>query len=120
MNKDIKKAWVAALRSGEYEQGKNYLHTSDDKFCCLGVLCDLAVKAGKVEMTPPHSTPAPVAYRYNRSFAMPPSVVQEWAGLEDADPYVDWSGGEGNYTLSSLNDLGTSFSDIADLIEKQL
>lgn len=34
----FKTKWVAALRSGEYEQGESYLEW-DDKFCCLGVLC---------------------------------------------------------------------------------
>ena len=40
MNKDIKQKWVKALRSGEYKQGSRFLHY-EDKFCCLGVLCDL-------------------------------------------------------------------------------
>ena len=38
MDPAIKKKWVAALRSGEYEQGQGYLQ-KDGKFCCLGVLC---------------------------------------------------------------------------------
>ena len=50
MNKEVKQQWVAALRSGEYKQGKNALRRQyegeDAEFCCLGVLCDLAVKAG--------------------------------------------------------------------------
>lgn len=37
-----KKRWLKALRSGEYEQGAQYLKTPDGAFCCLGVLCDLA------------------------------------------------------------------------------
>ena len=35
------KEWVKALRSGEYQQGRGCLRSRDDKFCCLGVLCDL-------------------------------------------------------------------------------
>ena len=31
---------VAALRSGKYKQGKNYLR-ADDTYCCLGVAVDL-------------------------------------------------------------------------------
>lgn len=36
----LKAEWVAALRSGKYEQGTSFLNR-DNKFCCLGVLCDL-------------------------------------------------------------------------------
>lgn len=32
--------WVKALRSGDYEQGQDYL-CRDGKFCCLGVLCEI-------------------------------------------------------------------------------
>ena len=41
MNKEVKQAWIKALRSGEYEQGTGYLRSEDNKFCCLGVLCDI-------------------------------------------------------------------------------
>lgn len=37
MEKSIAKKWVQALRSGEYEQGKQYL-CDGTKYCCLGVL----------------------------------------------------------------------------------
>ena len=45
MNPQIKAQWVADLRSGQYEQGNGYLN-ADGKLCCLGVLCEQAVKAG--------------------------------------------------------------------------
>lgn len=47
----IRKRWVANLRSGEYKQGKGFLarkaarSNAHDRFCCLGVLCDMAVRA---------------------------------------------------------------------------
>lgn len=37
---ELKTAWVGALRSGEYTQGRDFLE-KDGKFCCLGVLCDV-------------------------------------------------------------------------------
>lgn len=40
MNKKIKKLWLKALRSGEYKQGKLALRIKN-KYCCLGVLCDI-------------------------------------------------------------------------------
>ena len=44
MSKDKKllKKWVEALRSGRYKQGKGALCYNKDKYCCLGVLCEVA------------------------------------------------------------------------------
>lgn len=39
MNENARK-WVAALRSGEFEQGEHFLRSFDDEYCCLGVLCE--------------------------------------------------------------------------------
>lgn len=36
---DVKAKWVAALRSGEYRQGKKMLKTPEGSYCCLGVYC---------------------------------------------------------------------------------
>lgn len=41
MNPEIKTKWVAALRSGYYIQGTGVLRSQGNKFCCLGVLCDI-------------------------------------------------------------------------------
>lgn len=37
---ELVKKWVAALRSGKYNQDSGALRT-DTGFCCLGVLCDV-------------------------------------------------------------------------------
>lgn len=37
MQPELKAKWVAALRSGEFKQGKERLE-KDGRFCCLGVL----------------------------------------------------------------------------------
>ena len=44
MDPVLKKKWVAALRSGKYEQGKEALRNGD-KYCCLGVLCEIETGA---------------------------------------------------------------------------
>jgi len=36
----VAQKWVKALRSGKYKQGRNRLRKKD-RFCCLGVLCEL-------------------------------------------------------------------------------
>lgn len=37
-----KDEWVAALRSGNYSQGRGWLHGADGTFCCLGVWEDVS------------------------------------------------------------------------------
>jgi hypothetical protein len=41
MDQEFKKKWCEALRSGKYKQGRSYLRTKDEKFCCLGVALDV-------------------------------------------------------------------------------
>ena len=37
----IKQRWIEALKSGKYKQGYGQLRSSDNAFCCLGVLYDV-------------------------------------------------------------------------------
>lgn len=39
--RSLKKKWLEALRSGEYQQGEGHLF-ENDTYCCLGVLCKIA------------------------------------------------------------------------------
>lgn len=41
MDNELKAKWTAALRSGEFVQGRDALH-KDGAYCCLGVLCKVA------------------------------------------------------------------------------
>jgi hypothetical protein len=45
MNPEVKSMWVEALRSNDYLQGRGALNRNG-LFCCLGVLCDVALKNG--------------------------------------------------------------------------
>lgn len=122
MDAAIKDAWVEDLRSGKYEQGKSVLRTETDKFCCLGVLCEIAVMNDVIPA--PELTGA--EYRYgdpsgDRSAAVLPGVVQDWSGLFDGLPYapaelVNDTGDELYVDLASLNDGGMPFPQIADVI----
>lgn len=121
MNPEIKAQWISALRGGEYEQAQGMLHDPvNNEFCCLGVLCDLAVKAGvPVEVT--DAAGEKTAYDDNEDTL--PESVRLWAGLGSDNPrVVRFEGGEDEYedTLAEINDRGTTFEEIADLIEDQL
>jgi hypothetical protein len=69
---------TAALESGEYEQGRGRLHYLEDgkeKFCCLGVLCRVALKDGAEvsEESAPYG--AVEIYKYDTRSTMPPRSV---------------------------------------------
>lgn len=122
MNKEIKEKWITALRSGEYKQGTGYLCRAQEKeYCCLGVLCNLAMKEGICKISNYEKIVScetnMVRYDGNNSFV--PSSVQEWAELDNQNPMI-YDGIE-NTTLATHNDnKGRNFNEIADLIEKYL
>lgn len=106
MNIEVKQQWVAALRSGEYQQGRGVLR-KDDKFCCLGVLCDIS------ELYTWSDKGRDISYGQH-VFTLP-NAVKDWAGLEENNPVLP-----GYNTLSNVNDAGKSFQEIADIIEREL
>jgi hypothetical protein len=128
MNPEIKALWLAALRSGEYEQGKGYLNRSGT-FCCLGVLCDLAVKQGvedlAVETKSLYGGSAGSFVTYNSDSGDLPEVVREWAGLDgvSTQEVETWEGSAVKHPLNLVDlndDKGYTFAEIADVIERDL
>lgn len=123
MNPEIKARWVAALRSGEYQQTRGRLRTlAGSGFCCLGVLCDLhSAAAGGTWFLVGYDEPK---HCYMNNAGSLPQEVRTWAGLPHA--YGDSVEIDGvRAALSEHNDgLGAaklaSFADIADAIEAQL
>lgn len=107
---EARAAWVAALRSGEYKQGKGTLRDGD-RYCCLGVACDLYRKHGG---GPDWGNPKFGRYEYYLGYeASLPSKVLDWLGL---------SCHVGSYrsnSLVELNDNGQNFEEIANLIESE-
>lgn len=118
MNKEWKKKWIEALRSGKYQQGKRMLrHRETNNFCCWGVLCDIVDPAGWRE---PVMNGDGYGYLNPSNTGMPPEVVYEKCGLVynpdtgllQSDTIAD--------ELASMNDNGKSFKEIADKIEENL
>lgn len=108
-NKDRLRMWVRALKSGQYQQGRGYMKTEDNKYCCLGVAMDIAFANGVT--TPGH-------VNWGKTASMP-DAVSDFYGLE--------KGLGGNAKLkspeeaygtaaASLNDFLVPFNDIADRI----
>ena len=105
----VRRRWIRALRSGEYKQTQGSLRDNSG-FCCLGVLCELAVRAkviGKPQQQ--HND----TFLYGKNEFVLPRKVREWAGLKDS------SGKYGENSLVDLNDNGSRFKTIAKIIEKK-
>lgn len=126
MNREVRDRWVAALRSGDYAQGARALAyresvSTELRYCCLGVLCDLASRDGVVGFG--ELLTGRLAYGAEQRTGGLPTEVIRWAGLDDDDPVV------AGRPLSSWNDgtdggsnrvPATNFATIAQLIEGHL
>lgn len=120
MNESVKARWVAALRSGEYKQGRKELRRGDEH-CCLGVLCDLfARESGWNRWSPSRLSERGEFQGYTtyREFGLPGAVVCIWAQLDPRKDEVQI--GCATRTLFDHNDQGRTFAEIADAIEAQL
>lgn len=121
MNPEVKAKWLEALRSGEYEQTTGMLRSRDNKFCCLGVLTDLAIREGVVPQWKPSD--AGDYYHCAGNYELTPQKVADWAGMMSRNEsifFVEGDGTERDLTLAEMNDGGCSFAEIADAIEDQL
>jgi len=110
MNKEIKTKWVAALRSGKYEQTTGQLKNSEG-FCCLGVLCEISKTEtgfGISENCDENGGDEDICF-----------TIQQWAELPlDSGAVVNIK--DKSRSLISHNDDGITFLEIADAIEEQL
>jgi hypothetical protein len=141
MKKEVADKWIAALRSGEYKQTKGHLNVPEEftlnvpeeftvnnspvygarttypvGLCCLGVLCEVAIKEGVAvdKVLTDHS------YSYDMTNSFLPASVMLWAGMKtnSGDTCISIDG-EDVYELTVLNDdKGYNFNEIADHIAK--
>ena len=126
MKADIKTKWIAALRSGQYEQTDMRLRNNEG-YCCLGVLCDLySRETGEAWFETSNGD-----FSMHNSETTLPDKVQKWADLyhqHGAYVAVTKRYDEGEDTtihhapsLTELNDQWQyDFHQIADVIEQQL
>ena len=114
LNQNAKK-WVAALRSGDYRQGKGALLTNEG-YCCLGVACALYIHEG---------LGTAIEILGDPTAGHLPEVVKEWlnlstrSGAYDGPEHRDTYGLTTSTWLVNDNDYGKTFSEIADIIESE-
>jgi hypothetical protein len=117
----VKKLWVEALRSGNFQQGSEQLY-KNGRYCCLGVLCELhrqVTGRGKWSSTPSACGGFTYQTEKDESGAVLPMEVREWAGLDEANPVL------AEAKLPSVQQVATFLNDgqqlgfpgIADYIE---
>ena len=106
--KEFKDKWVKALRSGDYEQGIDYLH-SNNKFCCLGVSCIISgYKTTDLKIATVIKKGVHESY-LDRNFRKIPKIIKGDSSKNDIVGL-----------LTDANDNGYSFEVIANWIEKYL
>lgn len=114
-----RRLWVEALRSGEYTQFAGYLNRNN-KYCCLGVACEVAMKNG-VDLKRTRCEDTGVV-DYGNETELPPGRVVEWLGLATQDGALTGPvqvNGRDFHVLTALNDEADyTFEQIADLIEQ--
>jgi hypothetical protein len=110
MNPEVKQAWLTALRSGDYKQGRFVLRSKDNDYCCLGVLCDIHAKETGNQWTQhTFADGEPDDFFYADNVANIPYEVETWSGLINTSH------------LMGMNDrVENTFSQIADYIEENL
>jgi hypothetical protein len=138
MKQEVAQKWIKALRSGKYKQGRKALKYRDKgvtRHCCLGVLCELYQQEKKskqqrclktVEVNPEKEclwldvsgTGKCRAFRFANTATELPKSVQKWAGMHSEDGVYAFSASR-QFNLAALNDKGTTFKEIADVIEKK-
>jgi len=115
--------WIAALRSGLFQQGNGYLRKDEENgptLCCLGVACELAILDG-VEIKKKRNE-ADGIYRYEETESILPEEVRKWLGLRSSDGGFDkailFGFSDRAHSLTQLNDHARyDFNMIADFVE---
>ena len=98
---------VIALRSGNYKQGKKALR-KDNFFCCLGVACDIS---GLGEWNN--------GLYLDKDAYLPLEVMNYYGFVDQTGSFENPDGINFRISLSSLNDMKTTFEEIANIIESE-
>jgi hypothetical protein len=104
METSLKQKWVEALRSKKYKQGKSALRSTDNEFCCLGVLCDVI---DPNVWRNPENTKWTSNYEYLMCTRLLPYSIAQCQNLPQTQLEK----------LMNMNDDGKPFTEIADYIE---
>ncbi len=103
--------WLQALESGKYKQGKEYLWTKNNRYCCLGVACVVAQENGVRK----------IKIEQNREELLPKNMSNFLNMSPDGRFKCPIDYNKKEYTgLADLNDRGITFKTIARIIREQI
>lgn len=117
MDPEVKTLWLQALKSGNYKQTVGALNNSSG-YCCLGVLCDVAVKQNLAEwesawahrgLSKGIRDQHPNRGEYVFTSMLPPKI-DVWAGIPEFKCGA----------LIQINDHSDDFTDAIKYIEENL
>ncbi len=112
--------WVEALKSGEFKQAQKQLR-NDDAYCCLGVACELYRREHESESYWEGNTF--IFGDFNSEESVLPKIVQDWLGVTSETCFVDRADSTlpafHRTELTGLNDEGSTFEQIAAIIESE-
>lgn len=125
-NREVVKKWLEALESGKYDQGTLTLRDNTvlpNKYCCLGVLCDIVAKEGVGEWKADPDLSHKTLFRISGmgSSAVLPANLSLWLRLHEEVPKYDAPHLTSSMSakLMSLNDsFGKNFSEISAIIRE--
>jgi hypothetical protein len=110
LNPEFKTKWLELLRSGKFKQGPQLLHDKEkDTYCCLGIgLLACGYSKDEIKGSYPRKDSYP---------DFPEDILEQTPkiqlGFSEVHQGIGWE-------LAAMNDKRVPFSDIADIIEKEL
>ena len=111
VKKPIIREWVKALRSGRYTQSTGRMKTLN-RYCCLGVLCDIGTKGSWTDHGVFKSALGDSASMYL------PDSVREYVGLSVDEMRLLWQMNDGKTPHGNPGEKKYSFAEIADYLEE--
>ena len=128
----LRERWIEALRSGEYERTISMLRHESNKFCCLGVLCDISnvgtwkpaedkgyyryvIDSAKFSAYLPYM----IVDSIGAAGATVPFDIEKISNVTLKEEIYSIPGVTDSCSLSTLNDSGFTFEQIADLLENE-
>lgn len=113
MKADIKAKWLAALRSGKYQQGRGALlqqGDGDNEYCCLGVLGSICGANSRQLSNGQILEDVDMGYVLGPWQPRKPGFYPFEPGRPETHVTIQ-------RVLAAMNDNGKSFAEIADYIE---
>jgi hypothetical protein len=114
--------WVKALRSGDFPQTRHALR-NESGYCCLGVACDIFSEELGLDTVRRYINDTKFDTAYDHQSTVLPQNVADFIGLRTREgrfsKYRHGVEAEGHEyeALTTLNDDGVTFEEIADILE---